>query len=189
MLYCVRLCVRFLFLRKIFARKEERMGIKGRTDWEEWKSGLGGMEELIGRKGRTDREEWKNGSGEGGEYQRWYSKVPAVVHESTTYGIFPGTSTYSGEDSIVCQRRLHRPPENTTSSAGEHYIVCRRTLHRLPENTTSSTGEHLFDSPHPTLIGFIPFSTRRTGNRAKILRKNRNLTQNLTHQNSLSINE
>ena len=145
MLYCVRLCVRFLFLRKIFARKEERMGIKGRTDWEEWKSGLGGMEELIGRKGRTDREEWKNGSGEGGEYQRWYSKVPAVVHESTTYGIFPGTSTYSGEDSIVCQRRLHRPPENTTSSAGEHYIVHRRTPIRFSPSDSDRI-HPLFDS-------------------------------------------
>jgi len=69
------------------------MGIKGRTDREEWKNGSGGKEERIGRKGRTNREERKNGSGEGGEYQRWYSKVPALVHESTTAGIFPGTFT------------------------------------------------------------------------------------------------
>ena len=167
MLYCVRLCVRFLFLRKIFARKEERMGIQGRTDWEEWKSESGGKEERIGRKGRTDREKGASTSGGTRKYQRWYTKVPPLVF------------------SLV----LPRIQEKTASSAREDYIVRRRTLHRLPENTTSSTGEHLFDSPHPTLIGFIPFSTRRTGNRAKILRKNRNLTQNLTHQNSLSINE
>ena len=144
MLYCVRLCVRFPFLRKIFARKEERMGIQGRTDWEEWKSEsrgkkseLGGMEERIGRKGRANREERKNGSGgkeerigrkgrtvrekgastSGGtrKYQRWYTKVPPMVF------------------SLV----LPRIQEKTTSSAGEHYVVCRRTLHRLPENTYS----------------------------------------------------
>ena len=91
------------------------MGIEGRTDWEEWKNGLGGKEERIGRKGRTVREKGASTSGGTRKYQQWYSKVPALVHESTTAGIFPGTFTYSGEDCIFCQRRLHRPPENTLS--------------------------------------------------------------------------
>ena len=137
MLYCVRLCVRFLFLRKIFARKEERMGIKGRTDWEEWKSESGGKEEQIGRKGRTDREERKNGSG--GKEERFgrRGRVPAVVLESTSAGTRKYHLWYFPWYFHVFRRRLHRLPENTTSSAREHYIVCRRTLHRLPENTYS----------------------------------------------------
>ena len=139
MLYCVRLCVRFLFLRKIFARKEERMGIKGRANREERKNESGGKEEQIGRKGRTDREKGASTSGGTRKYQRWYTKVPPLVF------------------SLV----LPRIQEKTASSAREDYIVCRRTLRRLPENTTSSTGEHLFDSPHPTLIGLTPFRLER----------------------------
>ena len=144
-LYCVRLCVGFLFLRKIFARKEERMGIEGRTDWEEWKNESGGKEERFGRRGR----------------------VPAVVLESTS----AGTRKY---------HRWYFP---------WHFHVFRRRLHLLPEKTTSSAGEHPFDSPSPTLIGFTPFRLEKRAIGQKSYAKNRNLTHDLTHQNSLSINE
>ena len=152
MLYCVRLCVRFPFLRKIFARKEERMGIQGRTDWEEWKSEsrgkkseLGGMEERIGRKGRANREERKNGSG--GKEERFgrRGRVPAVVLESTSAGTRKYHLWYFPWYFHVFRRRLHRLPENTTSSAGEHYIVCRRTPIRFSPSD-SELIHPLFDS-------------------------------------------
>jgi len=55
------------------------MGIKGRTDWEEWKNESGGKKERIGRKGRTDREKGASTSGGTRKYQRWYTKVPPLV--------------------------------------------------------------------------------------------------------------
>ena len=150
------------------------MGIKGRADWEERKNESGGMEERIGRKGRTDREKGASTSGGTRKYQQWYTKVPPMVFSLVLSRIQEKTTSSAGEHYVVCQRTLRRLPENTTSSAGEHYIVHRRTPIRFSPSDSDRTH---------------PFSTRKTGNRAKILRRNRNLTQNLTHQNSLSINE
>ena len=48
------------------------MGIKGRTDWEEWKSGSGGKEERIGRRGRVPAVVLESTSVGTRKYHRWY---------------------------------------------------------------------------------------------------------------------